>query len=370
MPTLPNTTRKIVFATLSFALVTSIWTTNRVRAQEMTDTPVAPTMAPKVTPFKPLSTEKPSIEPEKLTFIITPPRVELAGKPGETLQTTLKIKNVSNKAQTFRSEAFDFIVAEDGKTPMQVSEKVSGRWSASTWMTVSPTSINIPANGNEEITVLIQIPGDALAGGHYAMVLHTPVASSKAVKKSGDAASGIDARAGSLFYLTVAGDIHEEAFIRNFKAPTWVEFGPVDFSYSVENQSDIHITPQATVTVRDIFGRVMTKERVSAENIFPYLSRDFQATWDIFWGIGPYTATVEASYGSQGKIARAVTQFWIIPYRVLLAVIVAGASLTAVLIAIRRHLHHRNGLQSQQIEILEERIRELEGRNTERGRQK
>lgn len=361
LPTRPKAKNLFILG-VSGALATLIWLHPRVRAQEM---PTPAEMSPVSAPATSRPTPTPLPDPEQISFIISPPRAELTGKPGETLQVTLKVKNVTDRTQTFRSSAVDYIVGPDGKTPQEVGENMSSRWSAEQWISLSPESLRIPANSSQTIQALIQIPQDALPGGRYAMVLHSPVAETAQKEKS---VSAIEARSGTLLYLTVAGDIREEAFVQNLKAPRWVENGPVQISYDIDNQSDIHITPQTKVTVRDLFGRVMTENRVPPQNIFPYLSRNFQTTYDSFWGFGPYTATIEAAYGNSGKIAKGMIQFWMFPYRLLLAVFVGLSSALAILIAIRRHILHRNNVQTQQIEILEERIRELEGRNQERKR--
>ena len=360
MKVLPNTftTRPLQKIAVSAALFVAAWSTQKVSAQEM-PTPSAPSTATKV-----LKTTTQAItSPNRIGFIISPPQVELSGKPGEVLQVSLKVKNVSDQTQTFRSETFDYIVGADGSTPQEVSENVPNRWSAKRWITLSPSTAVIPANISQTITALIQIPADALPGGHYAMVLHTPNVAEKSEKKN---VATVESRAGTLLYITVAGDIREEAFINNIKAPTWVEYGPVEVSYKVDNQSDVHIAPSASMTVRDMFGRVMAINKIPEKNIFPYLSKEFQSTYDAFWGFGRYTATIEAAYGKSGKLAKGVVQFWILPYRLILALLVGSFSLLAILIAIRRHIQHRNSLQTKQIEVLEERIRELEGRNTER----
>lgn len=358
-PILPKLQTKKTISLLgaSSLILCSIWGAQRVSAQHA--------MPSASTPTSTVINMFDAPAPERISFIISPPRMELSGKPGETLQVSLKVKNITDQTQTFRSEVFDYVVGQDGSTPQEVSETVPNRWSAKKWMTITPSTTAIPSNGTQTVTALIQIPEDALPGGHYAMVLHSPVVPTSAGFKS---AATVESRSGTLLYITVAGSIREEAFVNNVKAPKWVEYGPVAITYSVDNQSDLHIAPQSTLTVRDVFGRIMSVTKVPTKNIFPYLSKDFETSYENFLGIGPFSATIEAAYGNSGKIARGVTQFWMFPYRLFLSAVVLLSSLTAILISIRRHIQHRNNAQTQQIEILEERIKELEGRNKERRR--
>lgn len=312
------------------------------------------------------TTSQPAATPtetvNEISFITSPPRVELKGKPGDTLQTQVKIKNVTNTEETYSTSAVDFIVAEDGFTPIPVTEKVSGRWSAASWMTLTPPSSRIAKNDEKTVDVIVQIPSDALPGGHYAMITHSLNQSTEQTRvgQTNGSAAFVTPRVGTLVYITVEGDIHEEAFVRDFRGPKWVEFGPVDFKFTVENQSDVHIRPVSTITVKNIFGFTKQVIEVPSNNIFPLSNREFEASWDTFWGFGPYTATLNVAYGTQGHTFQTSTMVWIIPYRVLLSILVVVFALLAIYISVRRHIIHRYDLKAKQIEVLEEKVKALE----------
>jgi hypothetical protein len=99
---------------------------------------------------------------------------------------------------------------------------------------------------------------------------------------------------------------------------------------------------------------------VTPQNVFPYTKRHFEKQSEKIWGLGPYTAILTSAYGTSGKTVSSVLTFWMIPYRLILAALVVLFSLIAIVISIRRHLLHRNDVKTQHIEILEERIKELE----------
>lgn len=303
---------------------------------------------------------------ESLVMTAIPPRTDvLEIKPGETIQTSVQLKNVSGKTQTVGSQVKDFIIDKDGRTPIPVTatEAAPLRWSLASWVTISPSTRTIAPNEIAQFDVVIRAPANALPGGHYAMIVHSPVSEAVKAAKAGrklQSASAVSPQVGTLVYVKVPGDIHEEAFIRSFQAPSWMEFGPVPMSYLVENLSDIHISPQASIEVKNIFG--MTKEKIVIEplNIFPYSTRQFSAQFDNTWGFGPYTAHLTVPFGTSGKIVSSSIVFWMFPYRIVLSVLVLFFVILALYIVIKRHIDHRNDVKTHHIEVLEERIRELE----------
>lgn len=302
-----------------------------------------------------------------LTTTAIPPRLEVSAKPGTTIQKTIKVQNTSASTQNYTSDVEDFIVAEDGITPVPITEKVTSRYGLSKWVTISPTKFTLRPNEIQVLDVLIQVPPDALPGGHYAMVLHQAGAP---VHKAGEiltpqGSTGVAARVGSLVYMTVEGPVNEQAFVRSFTAPSFLEFGPVTFSYKVENRSDVHIRPQSSIEVKDMFGRTMDKIKVDERNIFPFTTREFSAAYEHYWGLGRYTAQLVVPYGSHGNVTQASVSFWIIPYRLIAGVAMLLGAVAAIAILIRRYMLHKSDEKTRQIEMLQQRVSELEHQDKE-----
>ena len=159
---------------------------------------------------------------QEITTTASPPRLELEALPGSTLQKTLKITNSSSTAQTYKITTTDFIVNDSKGTPIPVTTDVSGRWSLSSWLTTTPTTISIKPNQSFPITLQITIPKDALPGGHYAMVTYEPTTPEK-LNLTG---SSISSRVGTLIYLKIQGDITEAAYLKNLSVSKKLfEFG-------------------------------------------------------------------------------------------------------------------------------------------------
>jgi hypothetical protein len=339
---------------------------SQVQAQSLTSPQPAIVPAPVVA--SPISNPNAlAVAPDSVTLSAIPPRLgdegNLKAKPGEKIQAVIRVRNSSQQAMTIQTTAQDFIIGEDGQTPLPVSSNVSNRWSLASWMMISPETQTVGSLQTAQVNVIIDVPPDALPGGHYAMIMHQPATGGVGANGepiAAETASAISQRVGTLVYFLVEGPINEEAFIRNINFPSLTEYGPVPFSFTVENVSDVHIRPQVTVDIYNLFGQKVDTLIVEQKNVFPFVSRDFEGQWDRVWGIGPYTAKFTMSFGSQGKVALAKTSFWLIPYTLVAGIGIAILVLLTLILVIRRYvIHHRAGEQTR-IKMLEEKLAELE----------
>ncbi|MBP7875483.1 hypothetical protein KA012_00620 [Candidatus Woesebacteria bacterium] len=282
-------------------------------------------------------------------------------KPGEKKQITLKVYNNSKIPVKILSVVEDFVIGEDGASPQPVEEsEADNRWSLKQWVTLVPNSQTIPAEGTGALSVLIEVPDDALPGGHYAMVMHQPDLGNKSLE--GEAKNtAINQRVGTLLYVVVDGPMIEEAFIRELIIPGFQEFGPVPYSFTIDNDSDTHIQPKLTFNVYNIWGKRIYSDPIPSKNIFPKDSRSFdEGTWDRIWGFGRYKGEVVAVYGSQSATKILSTFFWVFPLKLALATGAGVIALIGMIISVRRHLIHRSQDQSKRVRELEEKVALME----------
>ncbi len=294
-----------------------------------------------------------------VSLVVSPPRFDISGKPGEIVQKTIKItNNDADRELILQAFPIDFIVQDDLGTPIKIDSSKAGKYIASPWFTLDRTEFVIPPKGTEQIVVILTIPANALPGGHYAGVFFEPVPK----RGTKTTLSYTSAQVGSLFGITVPGDLKYDALIKDFsvKSPVF-EFGPIDFSAEIENQSDTHITPQSSIVIYDSIGRKLTELKLDEVNIFPYTSRLLKGTWQTVWGLGRYTATLTASYGP-GLVATRTLYFWIMPYRLIGAVLIVLLVTLALFVVIRRHLRHLDDHRDDEIDSLKRKIAEMENR--------
>lgn len=279
----------------------------------------------------------PEIETTRLTAL--PARLgdadySLHAKPGELVQTSVQIKNSSETVQTIRTSIDDFTVIDDAGQPVPVVPGTPSKWKMADWITLTPDTQTLSTGQVGEITLSIQVPADALPGGRYAMVMSAPVAKDN----TAGSGTGISQQVGTLLYFVVDGQINEEAYIRDVQIKKWFEFGPVPFSFVMDNRSDIHITPQIQVTITNMLGQQSDEFLIESKNIFPGSERLFEEVWQRRFGLGKYSGIITASYGKSGLVTLGHFTFWMIPIRAILGILFVFSSGFYVLIAVARRM--------------------------------
>ena len=158
------------------------------------------------------------------------------------------------------------------------------------------------------------------------------------------------------------GDIKYDALIKEFSVKSQVAaYGPIDFTAAIENQSDTHIRPSSSITVHDMMGRKVVDLPLSEINIFPFTARSISGTWDTVWGLGRYTATLTSTYGP-GLVASRTLYFWIMPYRLIAAILIVLMVIVVIFILIKRHMQHREDHRDDEIDQLKRKIVEMENK--------
>lgn len=285
------------------------------------------------------------------TISAIPPRLELQASPGETIRTTLKVRNGMETSQNFTVYVDDFIVNDLQGTPIPLSENISSKWSLRKWIT-APDFIPVDANSTQSINVSIRVPSTALPGGHYAMITYMPNAEIKPGEMKKTAAI-IGQRVGTLIYLTVKGKVNEKANITSFTVPKFTEKGPVQFTGTIENLSDIHIQPKGNITISNLLNQKVATLPLQIGNIFPENSKQFVGNWNQKWGYGRYRADLNLFYGTHDTILLATIFFWLFPIRLVIYVLVAIISALVIIIFL-----NKKGKKHQ--EELEKEVRELQ----------
>lgn len=279
-----------------------------------------------------------------------PPRLDMEEvKPDQTKTVSIKVRNESTETKTINVSLRDFVVTDNQGTPtfLESTNTESNRWAASSWIQVSPTSLTLKPGETKGLTLTVMPPANALPGGHYTAVVYSPESGS--INSTG---ASVQTNVGTLVYVTVPGDINQNATIQSFTAPKFSEFGPVDFKSTIKNYSDIHIQPVGSITVTNWLGGQTAKLALDQTNIFPYTTRNFENTLDKKWLFGRYKATLNAVYGTAGGVVAATIFFWVIPWR-LLILTAAGIGIIIALILILKNKPKKTKLNTSNDEVAE-----------------
>lgn len=254
------------------------------------------------------------------TISVSPPRFELFGNPGDSLNEKIKINNPSDADATYQIEVEDFVAqGEEGGVDFKDPAENKTSFSLAKWISVEPTRFTVPAGKESILNYTIRIPKSGEPGGHYASVL---------VKLAGGSVSGtsgaaVQSRVGTLILLRVSGDVKETLAINRFSTDNnYYQNGPVNFQLSSTNNGNVHVAPSGTIVITNMFGQKVKELPLTQANVLPGATRNVRTVWDQKGMVGRYTATLVANYGQNKQTLSATTSFIVFPPYLMVIIVV------------------------------------------------
>jgi len=147
--------------------------------------------------------------------------------------------------------------------------------------------------------------------------------------------------------------VTEDAYVVQFSAPQFSQYGPIAMTTEILNRGDYHIRPRGVIKISNFLGKLVDSQKLQEQNIFPDASRIFENKVGQKWMFGKYRAEFSASYGETGKALTAVAFFWVVPYKE----ITAGALALIIIILLTSFTYRRFVRREKE---LEEKIEKLE----------
>jgi len=263
-----------------------------------------------------------TVNAQERSISISPPRIEIQADKGDFAEGYIRVRNRSKTPLYFTTSVQDFIVKDSLGTPILLPDNsASGRFSASSWISIFPSSFELAAGSDYNIYYSINIPLNASPGGHYASLVFSP----QTIVSEGGSQTIVNAGIGSLFYINVSGEIKENAKLASFYGESFLEYGPQTLTARIENHSDTHIAPVGKITLTDFLGRKVDQRILPSQNIFPDTLRDFETEIGHKLMIGPYKASFLGSYGKNNNLPlTAEFTFWVFPWRIAIVLILLG----------------------------------------------
>jgi len=294
--------------------------------------------------FSTLITPKTVLGQASLGVTAIPPRLEITLNPGDVEVREIKVRNESNGERIMTTQISDFIVNNNTGTPVQIdgTDPKYTRWAASNWITVQSTTNRLKGGETKNLQVTIAVPEDAAISTHV----------------------------GTLVYVTVSGNIKQDAKIKEFIAPSFSEYGPIDFKTTIQNLSDVHISPVGNIEIQNMFGFKSASLKLEDTNIFPYVDREFFNTFPekkdgekdsrkiLF---GRYKASLTAAYGTAGGVLTAYLFFWVLPWRFVIFSISTIGIIVAIIVLIKKNKQNKP-ISKDKIEELEHELESLKNK--------
>jgi len=255
--------------------------------------------------------------------------LNLSANPGQTIKATISLRDISKGSLLVSNQINDFVAGgEDGTPKIILDDSTSNPYSLKSW--ISPLSqLTLKSREIKNLTITINVPKTASPGGYYGVVRFTGTP-----PELKDTGVSLSASLGALILLKVNGATKEGLAVEQFfannngKPGTLFESAPITFVERLKNTGNIHEEPAGLVTITDMFNNKVATLGVNQppHDILPQSIRKFESPLDstnignkiLF---GRYKADLSVTYGADKQVVTSSITFWVIPYRLMAAII-------------------------------------------------
>jgi len=296
---------------------------------------------------------------------VAPARQELSIKPGEKSAVIIKFFNQGVEPVSGLLKVADFIVEDNEGSPTFIEGpiQISPRFAAASWVELPYDRITIAPKDKVLIQAKITAPPDVQAGGRYIAIYFEPggtLSEEATTSAAQEAITPIAIRIAGLISIRVAGPVEENAYVKQLKAPRFLEYGPIPITTEILNKGNYHIKPKGTITIYSLFGKKIDQQLLKEQNIFPDVSRLYENKLGQKWLLGKYRIELNASYGESGKILTASVFTWIFPWKIVSIIVLTIIIIILLISLFYRRLRKRAEVLEEKVEELEEKLEEVE----------
>lgn len=283
----------------------------------------APDSLPSVTILPPYATEGiPGGDAVVGDFVVGPGKVDVTLKPGESRVVEMLVTNRTGERRVFNLTTEDMTGSTDLTKPVVLLGRDKGPYSLKDYLKVDHPSFELDHNERARIPVTISIPPNASPGGLYGSMLVDTVAIEAITGETENTVpqSAIVARIGTLFFVTIAGEVKREGKLLEFATvgeKSFYQHGPISFGILHENTGSMHLAPYGEVRVSNMFGEEVGYVELEPWFILPQAERFREIRWDREFLFGRYTATAHINRSYDDIVDTDTFVFWVLPWKVL-----------------------------------------------------
>lgn len=240
---------------------------------------------------------------------VQPVKVLYTINPGQSVTGTITLSNAGDSEALVTPSVQDFVPSA-GTSNIQFTGRAPGVTSVQDWVSldVPPQGFNMNVGDTRQIGFTIAAPSDAEPGSHFGAILFKATDASSASQ-----ALKVGTQVGVLVLVTIPGNHLEQGKIDSFKTAAFIQKGPVSFDLLFENTGTAYFQPQGTVTIKNLFGRVVGTAPVDGQIVLPTGSRDITISWPANLLLGPYTADVSLYNSGGDLVGTASAHFFALP---------------------------------------------------------
>jgi hypothetical protein len=256
-------------------------------------------------------------------FVVGPGKADVAINPGESKIVYMTVTNRTGEERRFNVTVQDAQGSQDPQTPIELLGDDRGPYSLKDYVSVPAETFILGHNQRARIPVTVSIPADSEPGGRYGSVLIDTVAVESNIRDSQTTVpqSAIIARVGTLFFVTIPGEVDRAARLKEFATigkQTMFGGGPVKFGVLYENTGSIHTAPAGEVRITNLLGDEVGLVVLEPWFVLPKSERIREISWNREFLFGRYTATAQITRGYDGIVDTASFTFWVLPWKMLL----------------------------------------------------
>jgi len=312
-----------------------------VKQRIQTNIRVVVTLVVAVLAFAMLQTPAANAQSTANTLKVSPVRTDIEVQPGasRTVQTT--VTNLTSDAITIKATSNDFIAGDELGTPALILDDDKYAPSHSLKRFIQPlANVTIPAGQAKTINVVINVPANAQAGGYFGAIRFSPT------DPDGGGQVNLSASVGSLILLTVPGDFVEHLNLKDFNiqqdgitGTTFRNGTSLQAYFRFENTGSVQMGPFGKISVKKgdkVVYETDFNNKDPRDMILPDSTRRWEIplSSDTIGGFGQYTVLGTFTYGKDNQTIEVTKTFWIIPFTVIIAGIVAILVLVGIVIGI------------------------------------
>ena len=253
-------------------------------------------------------------------FVVGPGKVEMKIAPGERGRTNLQVTNRMGDTRMFKIEVEDFRGARDPQQTVVLLGDERGPYSLKDFLSFSEPVFELKNGERATIPVTVSMPTDVEPGGHFGSILISTVSNTAT---STNVASAVVSRIGTLFFVSVPGVVTSDGKLFSFGTQGDKKFfgsGPIGFRLLYENNGSTHVNPYGEIKINNIIGETVGSVEVEPWFAMPDSLRLREVSWDRPYLFGRYTATAFINRGYDDIVDTVSFSFWVIPWKIVLAV--------------------------------------------------
>lgn len=307
------------FSTVATAQDNTLGSTEDVVVLENATT----TPAVSATPAQWFEIEKLSGEVNQGDFVVGPGRAEVTVRPGQTVTYKMTVANRISNNRRFQLTVEDISGSTDASRAVMFLGDERGPYTVKDYISFPENTFALGLGERASIPVTISIPPDAEPGGYYGGVLVSTIQDDGLDEDGASARSPIVARIGTLFFITVPGEVERGGMTTGLSLTNgswWYEKGPIELNISFENTGSVHLNPYGEIRIKNLFGEEVGFTELEPWFVLPKSLRSRDISWDREMLFGRYTATAYINRGYDDIIDEVSVTFWVLPWKVVLGI--------------------------------------------------